>query len=1311
MRGRKPAEERAGSSGINRNEFTGPAIVQGGSANEQQIGDRYYTTYNFQASDIAARSGPAHPEALHEPDPWVNLVEHSAAWRHLEPGSDSDALKQHAMTVAFTLARLYDEARDGLIGDPWHDPGLVERFTYRVDWLFNNVWSETPVVVSPAEATLLSLLPLLHHTRATQRAARHLHIDPENLTPHDRMASEERVRYDRFLRTHDRLVRRASQSPLDGKDDGRHQIAWWLYHRWLATDPTLARNGWADDLLAAAGIPGTVLADFMDSTTMTRLLTAPSVSPHALCGIDGQPFLHRQRWTTVGQGPKEQRVREQLVGVVFTVAHGLAIEATVLPPVIVQHLCDPGAVKLNDLHHTLSTAQWDQRANGKERQLRAHCHHNAVAAALREHARRLDGLLRAVHRAGDDGSWPAELHELPVFVGGDTVVEVDSEGRELPPRDAVAFRFDEGAVQELLVGERLYRDPALAIRELYQNALDACRYRRAREQAHAQRLGRSADSTGYKGEIEFTHGFTACGRAFLSCRDNGVGMGEEELTGVFAEAGARFADSAAYLAEKAEWAELPEPVSVQPNSRFGIGVLSYFMLADEIKVSTCRLRKDGSPGRRLTVHITGPGQFFQVVEEQQTGMPGTTVTLYLRDDAQDHSAAETLHSLLGYTEFRTQVIRGDGTTEVWEPETLTARARPSWEAGGIDAYGTVVRWRGQVEYQGSLIPGQVMWCEYGGGVLVDGLHAQPSDKQRIGVLAGSRAFGGAMVNLDGGWDVTLSVDRTQILKDVSQALAELLEAAMTALVRPGSDLLTFRWLCAVALYSPMLADMISAAAADAELPMTIPGEESTNSAARQDCFPPDVELAGRQVWTVFQNFDDEHVLIEITRSEGRPPDHIFLWRVLARRWPVDLDRLSTLVPELVDVGKVRLARPTDAYVLRGEESHWIPDGEWGLKPGWVLSTAANIGMTPRALAMRAAELGMEVSIERYSDDLQPDPLDLALLSTQLDGITSWLATDVPVPVAHLLDARFRRGISLDDAERRLTAYGFSVPATGHLPNGLGPSDAVLLSRGLSGQAPWISEIPVEPGHVVAAALALATTTTEIHSRLESFGLAARSIHGAGTVDRDDVALLTQWTGPKGVWLSQTKTVPPGKILEAATQLGRAPAELAERLREFGFALPPVIPPLHGRAEKELVLLGRDLDGIGPWLDVEENVPAAHVLLAARETGLPAAKIVDYLMGLGFTIVGDVRPSAGDLDLIFNEDSRTLGLSDLQDSVPLHHLLGAARRTRRSITDVVHGLRKLGLKVQDPTQMIRTALLRVPLEPGKIPDSGPAATHS
>ena len=78
----------------------------------------------------------------------------------------------------------------------------------------------------------------------------------------------------------------------------------------------------------------------------------------------------------------------------------------------------------------------------------------------------------------------------------------------------VRFRLAEDRVQELLMGEQLYGDPALAIRELYQNALDACRYREARTEFLRRTREHRAD---WSGRIRFEQGIDESGRPYLDC--------------------------------------------------------------------------------------------------------------------------------------------------------------------------------------------------------------------------------------------------------------------------------------------------------------------------------------------------------------------------------------------------------------------------------------------------------------------------------------------------------------------------------------------------------------------------------------------------------------------------------------------------------------------------------------------------------------------------------------------------------------------------------------------------------------------------
>ncbi|MEU7134760.1 hypothetical protein [Streptomyces sp. NPDC046261] len=1247
-------------SGVHGNDFGGDAVVQNGTGNELHTGDRYVQVLNvFPAADP-----PAPHAAPAARDPWEGLADGSEAWSHVDEGHDPEPLRQAARAIARRLASARDEAFAVLADDPWRDDGLAERIALRTDWLFDNIWSDEQVTVSPAEAALLSLLPLFHHTRALRRAAAHRKLD----------AAADRKRYELFLRRHDRLARRMAKLDPDDPGSGHREISSWLFHRWVAHDPDVAQEPWAADLLAVSGTADTALGGILDGPRLHRLLTAPDASPHELCGIDGLPHLPGERRVTPGRS-REQRLREQLAGVAFTLARGLAIELTELPPTIVNHLGVSRAVDLAELRDAVDKARWDHRANGRERRLWARCRHNAVAAALREHATRVDALLRAVHRAGEHAAWPPELRLLPVYAGGDAVVQLDVHGGELPPREAVRFRFDENAVQELLVGERLYRNPSLAIRELYQNALDACRYSRARMRAHAQRLRLPADAFGYQGDITFRQGVDACGRAYLSCTDNGVGMGEEQLTGVFTEAGARFVDQPKYLAEQAEWSQLPEPVTLHPNSRFGIGVLSYFMLADEIEVTTCRLDRECRVGRRLRVRISGPGQFFHIEEIEEcddegpgTG-PGTTVKLYLREDSRDRSAAETLRALLGVAEFRTRVVcEGEGgTEETWEPLELSPRRRPSWESEGLDAYGTLVPWKGE--------GGQVVWCEDGGGLLVDGLLVQPS---RAGVLGGT--LRGAVVNLTGKQEAELSVDRTQVLNDVGPQVRRLLEAAAEELVRSDSGLLTFSWVCSVADRNPLVADIITRAALDAGVKLPLDRHGGASEAV--GCFPADISLMERAEFPS-----------GIAALYGEPPDHLLLWRILAQRWSREVAALSAAVPEITTDRAVLPALPTDVLVASDGGDvvrSWLPADVRAAVPGQVLRAASKAGTTPRAFARRSVELGFRHLVpERYPDVADPDPLDLTVLSQGLDGQSPWLSTDEPVPVMHLLYARLRRGIDREEARRRLTRYGFTVPDAAGFPTRPTHAETVLLSARQSDGPPWLDgDRPVPPAHLAACARLLDLTVTEVCERLADFGFTADR---AGLPDRptqEEAELLKNLIG------SVTEPIAPGSLLAFAKRKRRSPAEVAAQLSGLGLTVPPMPP---GDPDHDVLsLLSHDLLGGYPWASPAFDVPRGHVMAAAKTLGWSPSAVAECLSSFGFTVpAASVDHEPGDLELISHNQSGRGHWLRWQDQVPLSRLLEAALHLNRPLRDVADRLRYLGYNVPDVADTIRAALARVP----------------
>ncbi|WP_441245202.1 hypothetical protein [Kitasatospora sp. McL0602] len=409
----------------------------------------------------------------------------------------------------------------------------------------------------------------------------------------------------------------------------------------------------------------------------------------------------------------------------------------------------------------------------------------------------------------------ADLYGLQVFDGLRDQDVDDGPERHLKlvsdePREVSlgSFGLGKSRVAELLMGVQLYDDAGIAVRELYQNALDACRYRAARHEFLSRTSG---DDWSYEPEIIFRQGRDELGRDYLDCVDNGVGMDGEVIRELFSRAGARFVESQGYRAEEAAWQACDPPVGLVPNSRFGIGVLSYFMLADQIEVTTCRMDQFGRSGPVLRLGIDGVGSPYRIAEVRERGkQPGTKVRLLLRDP--EHRAgrswpdlAQALERVLGVAEFPTFFI-SEEARQVWRPGELRPSQSLARHSKGVRAAG----------WTAPCLEGQVVWCEDGGALLLDGLLVEPDANSRILEGSGYGTLRGVVVNLPAMPDLDLSVDRRFLRSDASAHVEEMLAAAASELVATRPALVTAGWLADLDQHCPVVAQVVRAALARRE---------------------------------------------------------------------------------------------------------------------------------------------------------------------------------------------------------------------------------------------------------------------------------------------------------------------------------------------------------------------------------------------------------------------------------------------------------------------------------------------------------------
>jgi molecular chaperone HtpG len=186
-----------------------------------------------------------------------------------------------------------------------------------------------------------------------------------------------------------------------------------------------------------------------------------------------------------------------------------------------------------------------------------------------------------------------------------------------------SFELDKAKILDLLTGHTLYNDTSVVLRELVQNALDAVRFQSLID-------GKSAASSG-KVRILWDSSSRV-----LSVTDNGTGMTQGIIEKHLLRVGSSRYDDPEFKRKYPEFSAI---------SRFGIGVLSCFMIADEVDITT--IHPDDVQARHIslrTVHGKYLVRLIDKTAEEITngiGAHGSAVRLKLRPTAILDDVVET----------------------------------------------------------------------------------------------------------------------------------------------------------------------------------------------------------------------------------------------------------------------------------------------------------------------------------------------------------------------------------------------------------------------------------------------------------------------------------------------------------------------------------------------------------------------------------------------------------------------------------------------------------------------------------------------
>lgn len=226
---------------------------------------------------------------------------------------------------------------------------------------------------------------------------------------------------------------------------------------------------------------------------------------------------------------------------------------------------------------------------------------------------------------------PAQDRKLPHRWTMHTTV-----GRDIEPAQGSyvyidgAFRPDVKRVLALLSGTQLYENPLAAVRELLQNAFDAVR----EEIAHLRlRQPNPGDpelelTLAKSRRVDLRLENTPDGGQQLVCSDNGSGMTRRIIERYLLVGGATARPEIQELERRSRAAGF----RTGRTGQFGIGVLSYFMIATSVRVETRRSAEAGDAEDTGWVFESEGLSDFGELRAVKGMPPGTTVTLRLRSD-------------------------------------------------------------------------------------------------------------------------------------------------------------------------------------------------------------------------------------------------------------------------------------------------------------------------------------------------------------------------------------------------------------------------------------------------------------------------------------------------------------------------------------------------------------------------------------------------------------------------------------------------------------------------------------------------------
>ncbi|MCG3158163.1 MAG: Chaperone protein HtpG [bacterium] len=326
-------------------------------------------------------------------------------------------------------------------------------------------------------------------------------------------------------------------------------------------------------------------------------------------------------WELVRTGG--ERCNWRFVAIMLRLADILDFDAKRTPMVLFHHLGIRDTVSLKEWGKHLAVNAWDITPGRIA--FNAKCPDPVIQKTTYDFIDWIDyelleahSILTRMHSPDNHNLHNRYFLDLPRRVNRDEIgPQEDSKGPIYKFVD-LSFTLEKEQIISLVLGVHLYADRSLFLRELFQNAIDACRYRQAIFKQKPE-LGK------YEPEIIVRLFYDGI-HYFVEVEDNGVGMDEWLISNYFARIGRSYYTSHEFIETRTK-----QGLDFQAISHFGIGILSVFMAGDQLKIDTLCYKNMAVP---VAVEITDEGSLFWFNFGTKHTI-GTKVTLRLTQPIDD----------------------------------------------------------------------------------------------------------------------------------------------------------------------------------------------------------------------------------------------------------------------------------------------------------------------------------------------------------------------------------------------------------------------------------------------------------------------------------------------------------------------------------------------------------------------------------------------------------------------------------------------------------------------------------------------------